>query len=91
MTTQNERMHRHKQNSRVEDHGLVVIESKARDNQEQTHDDLHFLERASATRTPAEASPEWLAETTPTTHPTRALCDKNVRSQKPPPEVKTHR
>ena len=84
MTTQNERMHRHKQNSRVEDHGLVVIESKARDNQEQTHDDLHFLERASATRTPAEASPEWLAETTPTTHPTRALCGKNVRFQEPP-------
>jgi hypothetical protein len=23
----------------------------------------------SATRTPVEASPEWLAETTPTTHP----------------------
>jgi len=49
--------------------GLVIIESQARDNQEQTDDFLHFSERASATQTPAEASPEWLAETTPTTHP----------------------
>ncbi len=45
-------------------------QSKPRVNQEQAQGyDLHFLERVSATRTPVEASPEWLVETTPTTHP----------------------
>ena len=47
-------------------------QSKPRVNQEQEQAqgyDLHFLERVSATRTPVEASPERLAETTPTTHP----------------------
>ena len=44
---------------KVEDHELIVlnVERKVRDNQEQTHYDLHFLERASATRTPAERFP----------------------------------
>ena len=69
---------------KVEDHGLVVIESKARDNQERTHYNLHFLERASATRTPAEASPEWLAETTPTTHP-QERCETKMSDPRSPP------